>query len=178
MVWKSATLILGVVYSSFNDGKLGKIAPPLVNMTCLLGQVGQVNGYGQWGYGGGLIHKSMQITTPHMLEFNQIGDELGPNTFMQWVGVVFHTCSCIYPTLNKSSWGLVPTHNNVYWHPLWGLHGGCNLHTFVYLAPNWGWLSEVIHAHNLPHSAMQLSIQYDASSLTQFVHNCQNSYMA
>ena len=89
-----------------------------------------------------------------LFEFNQIRDELGPNTFMQWVGVVFHTCSCIYPTLNKSSWGLVPTHNNVYWHPLWGLHGGCNLHTFVYLAPHWGWLSEVIHAHNLPHSAM------------------------
>ena len=28
---------LGVVYSCFNEGKFGKIAPPLVNMTYLLG---------------------------------------------------------------------------------------------------------------------------------------------
>ena len=34
---KSASFILGVVYSCFNEGKFGKIAPPLVNMTYLLG---------------------------------------------------------------------------------------------------------------------------------------------
>ena len=37
-----------------------------------------------------------------LLELNQIGDELGPHTFIQWVGVVLHTYSCIYPTPHKS----------------------------------------------------------------------------
>ena len=98
------------------------------------------------GYGGWLIHKSMQITTPHMLEFNQIGDELGPNTFMQWVGVVFHTCSCIYPTLNKWSWGLVATHNNVYWHPCGGYMGVViYTHLCIWLHIGGGYLKLFMH---------------------------------
>ena len=79
----------------------------------------------------GLLSEHTNAYDQPLLELNHFGVELGPHTFLQWVGVLFHTYSCIYPTPHKSLWGLVATHNNVYCPPPCGDYMGVVIYTHL-----------------------------------------------